>query len=311
MNSMFYYCESLINLNLSNFNTQNVTNMNYMFSHCKSLTNLNLSNFNTQNVTNMICMFSDCESLTNLNLKKDPNKKYKVKISYIIEDLRHDSDKIEKMNSFELPINLLLMSSQINQINKISCLILLSYINFEKENELYVYYINKKLFKYLQIQKNIDSFIYIRSLYRAAFLLIKEKNFFYARKYIGNAEELSKNSKIDEASSRSLKEIKKSSENGIIEYLNFYMKKFRDEENPDNLTDKTYLKMKKLFKSLNENTYQINHEQDNDNNDNSYLYLISKSWFIKANQFFLDYIKIRDNNIRNNYFNVVQCCFRC
>ena len=29
---MFYYCNSLTNLNLSNFNTQNVTNMSYMFS---------------------------------------------------------------------------------------------------------------------------------------------------------------------------------------------------------------------------------------------------------------------------------------
>ena len=30
-----------------------LTNTNYMFSNCESLTNLNLSNFNTQNVTNI------------------------------------------------------------------------------------------------------------------------------------------------------------------------------------------------------------------------------------------------------------------
>ena len=40
---MFAYCESLNNLNLSNFNTQNITNMEAMFGGCKSLTNLNLS----------------------------------------------------------------------------------------------------------------------------------------------------------------------------------------------------------------------------------------------------------------------------
>ena len=34
-----------------------------MFSRCESLTNLNLSNFNTQNVTNMERMFWGCESL--------------------------------------------------------------------------------------------------------------------------------------------------------------------------------------------------------------------------------------------------------
>ena len=50
---MFSGCNSLTNLNLSNFNTQNVTNMSFMFSECDSLTNINLSNFNTQNITNM------------------------------------------------------------------------------------------------------------------------------------------------------------------------------------------------------------------------------------------------------------------
>ena len=65
---MFYECSSLTSINLSNFNTQNVTNMSHMFCDCYSLTNLDLSNFNTQHVTNMSHMFSGCSSLTNLNL---------------------------------------------------------------------------------------------------------------------------------------------------------------------------------------------------------------------------------------------------
>ena len=65
---MFWRCSSLTNINLSNFNTQNVTNMGSMFDGCSSLTNINLSNFNTQNVTDMSCMFSCCSSLTNINL---------------------------------------------------------------------------------------------------------------------------------------------------------------------------------------------------------------------------------------------------
>ena len=42
---MFYECNSLTNIDLSNFNTQNVTNMSYMFYECSSLTNIDLSNF--------------------------------------------------------------------------------------------------------------------------------------------------------------------------------------------------------------------------------------------------------------------------
>ena len=47
---MFLNCSSLDELNLSNFNTNNVTYMSYMFYNCSSLKELNLSGFNTNNV---------------------------------------------------------------------------------------------------------------------------------------------------------------------------------------------------------------------------------------------------------------------
>ncbi len=53
MKYMFNGCSSLKELNLSNFNTNNVTNMASMFDGCSSLEELNLSNFNTNNVTDM------------------------------------------------------------------------------------------------------------------------------------------------------------------------------------------------------------------------------------------------------------------
>ena len=39
---MFFYCNSLTNLNLSNFNTQNVTDMSHMFFYCDLLTKNNI-----------------------------------------------------------------------------------------------------------------------------------------------------------------------------------------------------------------------------------------------------------------------------
>ena len=50
MSYMFYKCSSLEEINLSKFNTKNVTNMSYMFGYCSSLKELNLSNFNTSKV---------------------------------------------------------------------------------------------------------------------------------------------------------------------------------------------------------------------------------------------------------------------
>ena len=62
MSSMFLECYSLEELNLSNFNTNNVTNMYCMFCVCSSLKDLNLSNFNTNNVINMKGMFIGCSA---------------------------------------------------------------------------------------------------------------------------------------------------------------------------------------------------------------------------------------------------------
>ena len=65
---MFSYSSSLKYINLTNFNTSKVTDMKYMFSGCDSLTSLNLLNLDTKNVINMSYMFSYCESLTDLDL---------------------------------------------------------------------------------------------------------------------------------------------------------------------------------------------------------------------------------------------------
>ena len=68
MPNMFYDCRSLTSLDLSNFDTSNVTNMTYMFYDCRSLTSLDLSSFDTSNVTNMANMFMTCSNLTSLDL---------------------------------------------------------------------------------------------------------------------------------------------------------------------------------------------------------------------------------------------------
>ena len=65
---MFSNCQSLTNLDLSNFDTSKVIRMEWMFGVCSSLTNLDLHSFDTSNVTSMDSMFYGCSSLTNLDL---------------------------------------------------------------------------------------------------------------------------------------------------------------------------------------------------------------------------------------------------
>ena len=68
MNVMFYYCQSLEEIDVTHFNTENVINMGGMFGECDRLASLDVSNFNTDNVTNMAGMFYYCQNLTSLDL---------------------------------------------------------------------------------------------------------------------------------------------------------------------------------------------------------------------------------------------------
>lgn len=68
MSSMFFSCESLKSLDVSGFNTSKVTDMSYMFYRNKELKSLELNSFNTGNVINMTYMFYDIDGIEELNL---------------------------------------------------------------------------------------------------------------------------------------------------------------------------------------------------------------------------------------------------
>ena len=60
--------KNIVEIDLSNFNTSQVTDMGIMFSGMRNLTTLDLSNFDTSKVTDMYGMFRDMSNLTTLNL---------------------------------------------------------------------------------------------------------------------------------------------------------------------------------------------------------------------------------------------------
>ena len=71
MVNMFIQCP-LEHIDVSHFNTENVTSMTGMFSLCTNLKDIDLSSFDTSSVTDpnegFVSMFYGCSSLTNLNL---------------------------------------------------------------------------------------------------------------------------------------------------------------------------------------------------------------------------------------------------
>ena len=68
---MFSGCISLTELDVSSWDTSNVTKMDYLFTRCKALTSIKgIENLNTKNVTTMKYAFGTCSNLQKLDLKK-------------------------------------------------------------------------------------------------------------------------------------------------------------------------------------------------------------------------------------------------
>ena len=76
MNYIFWNCSSLEKLNLSNFNTNKVTNMGGLFCECSSLKELILTNFKIGFVYSMDGMFHGCSDELKMKIKSE-NKNIK------------------------------------------------------------------------------------------------------------------------------------------------------------------------------------------------------------------------------------------
>ena len=95
---MFDNCQNLSSLNLSKFNTENVTNMSYMFDNCQNLSSLDLSKFNTAKVTNMYAMFTHCQNLSSLDLSKF-NTANVTDMSWMFSDCQLSSLDLSNFNT--------------------------------------------------------------------------------------------------------------------------------------------------------------------------------------------------------------------
>ena len=76
MSFMFSGCRGFTSLDLSSFNTSNVTNMNWMFANCKGLTNLDLRNIDIIKVTNYTNIFYNVPSNTVIYVSTEEMKEW-------------------------------------------------------------------------------------------------------------------------------------------------------------------------------------------------------------------------------------------
>ena len=106
MSLMFYRCEKLQSLDVSQFDTSNVTDMASMFEHCSSITVLDVSKFRTSKVGDMNGMFWFCENLQELDVShfdtsnvKDMNGMFRECEKLQGLDISHfDTSNVTKMS---------------------------------------------------------------------------------------------------------------------------------------------------------------------------------------------------------------------
>ena len=104
MGGMFFGCQSLTKLDVSNFKTDNVEDMQSMFEGCVNLEEINLNYWSTGNVENMSGMLKDCRQLKALNLNHfdTANVKHMQKMFKGCENLTKlhiDSFNTERLDS--------------------------------------------------------------------------------------------------------------------------------------------------------------------------------------------------------------------
>lgn len=106
MRYAFYGCAALININVSNWNTSACTNMDSMFYHCSSLASLDVSNWNTSACTTFHDMFNDCTSLSNLDVSNwdtssCTNMSFMFYSAYNIKNLDVSKWDVSKVTTFD------------------------------------------------------------------------------------------------------------------------------------------------------------------------------------------------------------------
>ena len=122
MSSMFYNCNKLNQLDVSNWNTSKVTDMSNMFQNCKKITSLDVSKWDTGNVQLMTNMFDLCQSLQSLNLSdwnvsKVENMGAMFGSCYNLEELKIDNWNTSSLTNTGWMFNRLLKLKELNLSN--------------------------------------------------------------------------------------------------------------------------------------------------------------------------------------------------
>ena len=126
---MFRNCQNIIKIDLSSFDSSNVTSMKYMFGRCIHLENINLKNLNPENVKDMSYMFNKCKNLKKIDFPSSFTTNNVVNMSAMF----HNCDNLSEIN-FNSSFNTQKVTNMKMMFGKCGALKKLNLKNFNTEN---------------------------------------------------------------------------------------------------------------------------------------------------------------------------------
>ena len=95
MKNLFRNCESLLNLDVSNFNMKKVVNISGMFNNCKKITALSTNNWVGNEIKDISYLFSGCEELLSINISRLSFNK--------VEKINNLFENCKKLSNLQMP----------------------------------------------------------------------------------------------------------------------------------------------------------------------------------------------------------------
>ena len=206
--------------------------------------------------------------------------KNQIKYSEVLQQIRNRDKEDNFRNEFFC--NLLLIPFNIELEKKLNILCMLSYCYQIRENCESIYSIINKFEKNIKYINAIDPTFYLKVFCRAAFFLHKQKNYFYAYKYIRECKDLINKINFPNERKTTVNEYFETMKKDFDEYVNEKKIFFK---NKDLFTHEKGKELVDLITSIINGQNSLDLEEELEKDNNNYSYVINAEWIYKAKMF--------------------------
>ena len=218
------------------------------------------------------------------------NPNYCLKLYHLIEKINTTKDEVSNEKDNIYILNILLISSKLNDTNRLACLLLLYFLyRKDPKNVDLINYLYFKICKLCLKMENLEDEIVQNFLY-----FPENPNFIYSLEYLASIKQIfSSDKKLDKNYKSFIDTLEITTNEKINLYLEENSSKFN---NFDLISEEHLTKIKEILDQIFKDTSLT---ISSTNSNEPQLYLISKIWIMKLKTFIEPYIGARKEKVVN------------